>query len=45
MGEGGSRGGGDNLEAQNMTGVAVRVRGECVRAWCAYGRDAAENQV
>lgn len=45
MGEGGSRGGGDNLEAQNMTGVAVRVRGECVREWCAYGRDAAENQV
>lgn len=31
-GDGGGRGQeGDNLEAQNMTGVAVRVRGECVR--------------
>lgn len=33
-GDGGGREqgrGGDNLEAQNMTGVAVRVRGECVR--------------
>lgn len=32
MGEGGREQGGDNLEAQNMTGVAVCVRGECVRA-------------